>query len=76
MMREAYRRLVLLAGDLLIFVCCRRYDLVGREHVPRSGGVIVVSNHLNNADPRGTCHPSVGAIPEPVCRDRHRKVMR
>ena len=51
MMREAYRRFVLLVGDLLILVYCKRYDVVGREHVPRSGGVIVVSNHVNNADP-------------------------
>ena len=51
MMRQAYRRFVLLVGDLLVFIYCRRYEAVGREHVPASGGVIVVSNHLNNADP-------------------------
>ena len=51
MMREAYRRFVLLFGDLLIFVYCKRYEVVGREHIPATGGVIVVSNHLNNADP-------------------------
>lgn len=50
-MRSAYRRFVLLVGDLLTFVYCRRYEVVGREHVPASGGVIVVSNHLNAADP-------------------------
>jgi 1-acyl-sn-glycerol-3-phosphate acyltransferase len=51
MMREAYRRFVLLVGDLLVLIYCRRYEVVGREHVPAAGGVIVVSNHLNNADP-------------------------
>jgi 1-acyl-sn-glycerol-3-phosphate acyltransferase len=50
-MRTVYRRCVLLLGDLLTFVYCRRYEVVGREHVPASGGVIVVSNHLNAADP-------------------------
>lgn len=50
-MREAYRRFVLLVGDLLVFIYWRRYEVVGREHVPASGGVIVVKNHLNNADP-------------------------
>jgi 1-acyl-sn-glycerol-3-phosphate acyltransferase len=51
MMRNMYRRFVLLVGDLLTFVYCRRYEVVGREHVPASGGAIVVSNHLNAADP-------------------------
>ncbi len=33
-----------------------RWEVRGREHVPLEGGLIVVSNHLNNADP-----PIVGA---------------
>lgn len=28
-----------------------RWKVTGREHVPRSGGLIIVSNHLNNSDP-------------------------
>jgi 1-acyl-sn-glycerol-3-phosphate acyltransferase len=28
-----------------------RYEVVGREHVPLDGPLIVMSNHLNNADP-------------------------
>lgn len=28
-----------------------RWDVKGRENVPKSGAVLVVSNHLNNADP-------------------------
>lgn len=50
-MRKAYRRFVMLIADLVTLTYCRRYEVVGRELVPRSGGVIVVSNHLNNADP-------------------------
>jgi len=50
-MRNAYRRCVLLVGNLLTLIYCRRYEVAGRERVPESGGVIVVSNHLNNADP-------------------------
>lgn len=32
-------------------VLCRKVEIVGREHVPRRGPLIVASNHLNNADP-------------------------
>jgi len=39
----------------LIRLCMRVYlrswSVEGREHVPASGGAILVSNHLNNADP-------------------------
>jgi 1-acyl-sn-glycerol-3-phosphate acyltransferase len=39
-----------------------RYEVVGVEHVPAEGPLIVVSNHLNNADP-----PLLGsAIPRPI----------
>jgi hypothetical protein len=40
-----------LLGDTLTSMYCWQCELVGHEHVPVSGGVIVVSNHLNNADP-------------------------
>ncbi|PFG74107.1 lysophospholipid acyltransferase family protein [Tepidiforma thermophila] len=43
----------LLRGALWLVV---RWEVRGREHVPMEGGLIVVSNHLNNADP-----PIVGA---------------
>lgn len=32
-------------------VLCRKVEIVGKEHVPRRGPLIVASNHLNNADP-------------------------
>lgn len=38
----------LLRGILRVVV---RWDVKGRENVPKSGALIVVSNHLNNADP-------------------------
>lgn len=38
----------LLRGILRVVV---RWDVTGRENVPKSGALIVVSNHLNNADP-------------------------
>lgn len=39
-----------------------RYEVVGVEHVPADGPLIVVANHLNNADP-----PLLGAaIPRPI----------
>lgn len=38
----------LLRGLLRVIV---RWDVKGRENVPKTGALIVVSNHLNNADP-------------------------
>jgi 1-acyl-sn-glycerol-3-phosphate acyltransferase len=38
----------LMAVTLRVF---GRWELRGAEHVPRSGGLLIVSNHLNNADP-------------------------
>lgn len=38
----------LLRGVLWLVV---RWDVTGRENVPLSGALIIVSNHLNNADP-------------------------
>ena len=49
-MRNLYRRTVLLVVRFLTFAYCRRYEAIGGEHMPLSSGVIVVSNHLNNAD--------------------------
>lgn len=34
-----------------ILVVVARWKAPGREHVPRSGALIIVSNHLSNADP-------------------------
>lgn len=63
MLRSIYRRCVLAIAGLLTFIYCRRYEVTGRERVPASGGVIVVSNHLNNADP-----PMIQrALPRYVC---------
>jgi len=38
----------LLRGLLTVVV---RWKVIGRENVPKTGAVMVVSNHLNNADP-------------------------
>jgi 1-acyl-sn-glycerol-3-phosphate acyltransferase len=35
----------------LILAVYGRVEVIGAENVPRRGGVIIVSNHLNNADP-------------------------
>lgn len=35
----------------LIMAVYARVEIVGAQNMPRRGGVIVVSNHLNNADP-------------------------
>jgi 1-acyl-sn-glycerol-3-phosphate acyltransferase len=46
-----YRRGVILIDKLCFLVYCRKFEVVGREHVPPQGPLILVSNHLNNADP-------------------------
>jgi 1-acyl-sn-glycerol-3-phosphate acyltransferase len=51
MLRNAYRRFVMLLGDLLTFLYVRKYEVVGQENVPPAGAIIVASNHLNAADP-------------------------
>lgn len=48
---DAYRRGIILLDKLCFLVYCRKFEVVGREHVPSEGGLIVASNHLNNADP-------------------------
>lgn len=51
MLRTAYRRFVMLVGDVLTFLYVRKYEVVGWENVPPGGALIVASNHLNAADP-------------------------
>ncbi|MCH9044672.1 MAG: 1-acyl-sn-glycerol-3-phosphate acyltransferase [SAR324 cluster bacterium] len=48
---SAYRRAIILLDKAGFFVYVRRFEVVGREHVPPEGPLILVSNHLNNADP-------------------------
>lgn len=46
----------------LIFSTMNRWEVRGREHVPRTGGVLLIANHTSYADP-----PIVGsACPRPV----------
>ena len=51
MIRGIYRWCVLAIGRVLGFIYVRKYVVEGRENVPKDGGLIVASNHLNNADP-------------------------
>jgi len=45
-----------------LFTVYNRWEVSGREHVPRTGGVLLVANHTSYADP-----PIVGsASPRPV----------
>ncbi len=47
---EIFYRLNSMWVQALVFFCTKR-DIRGRENVPRKGALIVVSNHMNNADP-------------------------
>ncbi len=48
---SAYRRGIILLDKLGFLVYIRRFEVVGHEHVPTEGPLILASNHLNNADP-------------------------
>ncbi len=48
---SAYRRGVILLDKLCFAIYVRKFEVVGQERVPREGPLILVSNHLNNADP-------------------------
>ena len=48
---NAYRRGIILLDWALTRIYIRKLEIVGREHVPLEGPLIVASNHLNNADP-------------------------
>lgn len=49
--RSLYRSCILGIGRFLAFVYLKEYVVEGSENVPKDGGLIVASNHLNNADP-------------------------
>jgi 1-acyl-sn-glycerol-3-phosphate acyltransferase len=48
---SAYRRSIILLDKLCFLVYVRKFEVVGKEHMPPEGPLIVASNHLNNADP-------------------------
>jgi len=48
---DVYRDGIILLDKLCFFVYCRKFEVIGRRNVPPEGGLIVASNHLNNADP-------------------------
>ena len=47
----AYRYFIIGLDRLLTRIYVRKFEVVGRENLPREGPLIVASNHLNNADP-------------------------
>ncbi len=49
-MNEFFYRLNSGWVHILVFFCTKR-DIKGKNNVPKTGPVIVVSNHMNNADP-------------------------
>lgn len=46
-----YRRAIMLLDYFTIRLYIRKFEVVGREHVPLEGPLLVVSNHLSNLDP-------------------------
>jgi 1-acyl-sn-glycerol-3-phosphate acyltransferase len=48
---DAYRKSVIALDWTLTRIYIRRFEVVGKEHLPLEGPLILASNHLNNADP-------------------------
>ncbi len=46
-----YRRFIILVDWIVTHIYVRKFEVVGREHVPMDGPLVLASNHLNNADP-------------------------
>ena len=51
MFLKLYRRFIIFVDWLCFAVYVRTFEVVGKENVPLDGPLILVSNHLNNADP-------------------------
>ena len=47
----AYRHFIIGLDWVLTHIYIRKFEVVGRENMPREGPLILASNHLNNADP-------------------------
>jgi len=50
-MLTLYRYFIIALDWTLTRIYIRKFEVVGRENLPREGAIIVASNHLNNADP-------------------------
>lgn len=48
---RAYRRSIILLAKFLFTIYIRKFEVVGREHVPLEGPLVLASNHVNNVDP-------------------------
>lgn len=48
---QAYRRFIVLLAKFLFTIYIRKFEVVGREHVPLEGPLVLASNHVNNVDP-------------------------
>ena len=48
---NAYRHFIIGLDWVLTHIYIRKFEVVGRENLPLEGPLILVSNHLNNADP-------------------------
>ena len=46
-----YKRFIILLDRTLTSIYIRKLEVVGHENIPLEGPLILVSNHLNNADP-------------------------
>lgn len=51
MLLRLYQRFIIAIDWLCVRVYVRKFEVVGKEHVPLEGPLILASNHLNNADP-------------------------
>ena len=48
---DAYKKCIIALDWTLTRMYVRKFEVVGKEHMPLEGPLILASNHLNNADP-------------------------
>ena len=48
---DAYKKSIIALDWTLTRMYVRKFEVVGKEHLPLEGPLILASNHLNNADP-------------------------
>lgn len=51
MILRLYKKFIIALDWFLTRIYVRKFEVVGKEHIPAEGALILASNHLNNADP-------------------------
>ena len=73
---DAYRKGIILLDKFCFLVYCRKLEVVGREHIPREGGVVMVGRDIGTVVlPDAPLKVYLDASPEERVRRRHRELV-